>query len=98
MRIIHADTQVLEPRDPWLNYIVDFCSIDPMRPVAVALISQLDPDFAVAEAIRAMAAGCSAIHLSPDFDSRDGRHLMDPIFDSFKSSRGPRPSLTQTTG
>lgn len=65
------------------RYIVDFCSIDPIRLVPVAHISLLDPDFAVAEAIRARAAGCRAIYLSPDLDSRGGRHLMDPMFDSF---------------
>ena len=65
------------------RYIVDFCSLDPSRLVPVAHISLLDPDFAVAEAIRARAAGCRAIYLSPDLDSRGGRHLMDPIFDPF---------------
>ena len=65
------------------RYIVDFCSVDPVRLVPVAHISLLDPEFAVAEATRARAAGCRAVYLSPDIESRGGRHLMDPAFDPF---------------
>jgi uncharacterized protein len=65
------------------RYIVDFCSHDPSRLVPVAHISLLDPEFAVAEATRAREAGCKAIYLSPDLESRGGKHLMDPAFDPF---------------
>lgn len=65
------------------RYIVDFCSHDTNRLVPVAHISLLDPEFAVAEARRARDAGCRAIYLSPDLDSRGGRQLMDPLFDPF---------------
>src|SRR5690606_1707241 len=43
----------------------------------------LDPEFAVEEAGRARQAGCRAVYLSPDLESRGGRHLMDPAFDPF---------------
>ena len=65
------------------RYIVDFCSHDPSRLVPVAHISLLDPEFAIAETIRAREAGCKAIYLSPDLEARGGRHLMDPTFDPF---------------
>ncbi len=65
------------------RYIVDFCSHDRSRLVPVAHISLLDPDFAVEEATRARGAGCRAVYLSPDLESRGGRHLMDPVFDPF---------------
>jgi uncharacterized protein len=65
------------------RYIADFCAHDPSRLVPVAHISLLDPDFAVAEARRARDAGCRAIYLSPDLESRGGRQLMDPLFDPF---------------
>lgn len=65
------------------RYIVDFCSHDRSRLVPVAHISLLDPDFAVDEATRARNAGCRAVYLSPDLESRGGRHLMDPAFDPF---------------
>jgi predicted TIM-barrel fold metal-dependent hydrolase len=65
------------------RYIVDFCSVDPVRLVPVAHISLLDPEFAVEEATRAREAGCRAVYLSPDMESRGGRHLMDPALDPF---------------
>lgn len=70
------------------RYIVDFCSHDPTRLVPVAHISLLDPDFAVEEATRAREAGCRAVYLSPDLESRGGRHLMDPVFDRFWDTVG----------
>ena len=65
------------------RYITDFCAHDPTRLVPVAHISLLDPEFAVAEATRAREAGCRAIYLSPDLESRGGKQLMDPAFDPF---------------
>ena len=65
------------------RYIVDFCSHDPSRLVPVAHISLLDPELAMAEATRTREAGCRAIYLSPDLESRGGKHLMDPAFDPF---------------
>ena len=65
------------------RYIVDFCAHDPKRLVPIAHISLLDPDFAIAETIRAREAGCRGIYLSPDLESRGGRHLMDTAFDPF---------------
>jgi uncharacterized protein len=70
------------------RYIADFCSHDPLRLVPVAHISLLDPENAVAEARRARNEGCRAIYLSPDLDSRGGRHLMDPAFDPFWDAAG----------
>jgi predicted TIM-barrel fold metal-dependent hydrolase len=65
------------------RYIVDFCSHDPARLVPVAHISLIDEVGAVAEVARAREAGCKAVYLSPDMESRNGRVLNDPAFDPF---------------
>ena len=49
----------------------------------VAHISLIDEHGAVDEVERAREAGCRAVYLSPDLQSRGGRCLNDPAFDRF---------------
>jgi uncharacterized protein len=65
------------------RYIVDFCSHDPRRLVPVAHLSLIDEEGAVEELVRARAAGCRAVYLSPDVAARAGRGLSDPAFERF---------------
>lgn len=65
------------------RWLAEFCRIDRKRLHAVAHISLLDPEGAVAETIRARKDGCVGIYLSPDVEARGGRHFDDPVFARF---------------
>jgi len=65
------------------RWLVEFCQADRTRLHPVAHISLLDPEGAVEETIRARAAGCVSVFLSPDVAARGGRHFDNPAFARF---------------
>jgi predicted TIM-barrel fold metal-dependent hydrolase len=65
------------------RWLVDFCSYDPKRLVPIAHLNLLDPDLAVKEMLRAHAAGCRGIYISPDMFARGRRRFDDPALDRF---------------
>lgn len=65
------------------RWLAEFCRTDPKRLKPVAHISLLDPERAIAEAVRARGEGCVGVYLSPDLASRNGKHFADPDYARF---------------
>ena len=68
------------------RWVADFCRENPKRLYPIAHISLLDPEGAVEETIRAKKDGCIGVFLSPDMESRNGKHLNHPDFARFWST------------